>query len=135
MSDIIIINSCYPLCDTGRQQNVAIWSYLWPSSSPRSSSSLFLMPHCGPIFATSASVSLSSFSPAGSNPRPLFQILHSLSSVYVLSKSISVFLSVWISRFPLSFSKVMSDIVFLIYTIVSAYKYFSNFKFSHSLII
>ena len=27
---IIIINSCYPLWDTGRQQNVAIWSYLRP---------------------------------------------------------------------------------------------------------
>jgi hypothetical protein len=45
---IIIIISCYPLWDTGCQQNVAILSYLWPSSSPRSSSSLFLMPHCVP---------------------------------------------------------------------------------------
>ena len=37
---IIIIISCYPLRDIRRQQNVTIWSYLWPSSSPRSSSSL-----------------------------------------------------------------------------------------------
>jgi hypothetical protein len=29
---IIIINSCYPLWDIGRQQNVAILSYLWTSS-------------------------------------------------------------------------------------------------------
>jgi hypothetical protein len=43
-----------PVIPYGRQQNVAILSYLWPSTSPRSSSSLFLMPHCGPIFATSA---------------------------------------------------------------------------------
>jgi hypothetical protein len=51
---IIIIISCYLLWDIGREQNVAIWSYLWPSFSPRSISSLFLMPHCGLIFATSA---------------------------------------------------------------------------------
>jgi hypothetical protein len=39
---IIIIISCYPLWDTGCQQNVAILSSLWPSCSPRSSCSLSL---------------------------------------------------------------------------------------------
>ena len=29
---IIIIMSCYPFMDKGRQQNVAIWSYFWPAA-------------------------------------------------------------------------------------------------------
>ena len=40
---VIIIISCYSLWNTGRQQNVAIWSYLWPSPPPRSSTSLLIM--------------------------------------------------------------------------------------------
>jgi hypothetical protein len=36
-------SSSSPVIPYGRQQNVAICSYLWPSSSPRSSSSLFLI--------------------------------------------------------------------------------------------
>ena len=31
-SFIIIIISCYPFRDIGRQQNVAIWSYFWPAA-------------------------------------------------------------------------------------------------------
>ena len=59
---IIIITSCYPLGDIRLQQNVAIWYYFCPSSLLRPSSFLFLTPHCGPIFSTSAWVSVSSFS-------------------------------------------------------------------------
>jgi hypothetical protein len=36
-------SSSSPVIPYGRQQNVAIWSYLWPSSSPLSSSFLFLI--------------------------------------------------------------------------------------------
>jgi hypothetical protein len=36
-------SSSSPVIPYGRQQNVAIWSYLWPSPSPRSSTSLFIM--------------------------------------------------------------------------------------------
>ena len=51
--------------------------------------------------------SLSSFPPAGSNPRSLFRWLHFLSSMYAVSNSISVSWPVWTCLFPLSFSKVL----------------------------
>jgi hypothetical protein len=100
----IIIISCYPLwVSTKRLHLVLSLAILFTSLQlfPFSNASLWTDLH-----HVCLGLPLP-FSPAGSNPRPLFQWLHSISSVYVLSKSISVSLSVWISRFLLSFSKVL----------------------------
>ena len=85
---IIIIISCYPL--QGRRASTKRRHLILFLASFLTSPRLFAS-SSDSLWTDFLHVSLSSVSPADSNPKPPFQWLHFLSTVYALSNSISAF--------------------------------------------